>query len=79
MGYAENEEVALQIINDFARELKNGDVLILLNTLVNNRLHLHLSVRMSVQTNKSIPLSHCKTINMIVLFKCMNKAEMKAI
>ena len=34
---------------------------------------------MSVQTYKSIPLSNRKTINMLVLFKCMNKAEIKAI
>ena len=34
---------------------------------------------MSVQTYKSIPLSNRKTINYLVLFKCMNKAEIKAI
>ena len=34
---------------------------------------------MSVQTYKSIPLSNRKTINILVLFKCMNKAEIKAI
>ena len=51
----------------------------LLNTIVNNRRHLRLSVWMSVQTYKSIPLSNRKTINMLVLFKCMNKAEIKAI
>ena len=34
---------------------------------------------MSVQTYKSIPLSNRKTINILVMFKCMNKAEIKAI
>ena len=33
---------------------------------------------MSVQAYKSIPLRNCKTINMLVLFRCMNKAELKA-
>ena len=28
---------------------------------------------------KSIPLSYRKTINILVLFKCMNKAEIKAL
>ena len=56
MGYAENEEDTLLLIDDYASELKNGDVLKLLNTIVNNRRHLRLSVWMSVQTYKSIPL-----------------------
>ena len=34
---------------------------------------------MSVQTYKSIPLSNRKTINVLVLFKCSNKAEIKSI
>ena len=34
---------------------------------------------MSVQTYKSIPLSNRKTINILVLFKCTNKAEIKSI
>ena len=34
---------------------------------------------MSVQTYKSIPLSNRKTINVLVLFKCTNKAEIKTI
>ena len=34
---------------------------------------------MGVQTYKSIPLSNRKTINVLVLFKCINKAEIKAI
>ena len=34
---------------------------------------------MSEQTYKSIPLSNRKTINIIVLFRCMNKAEIKVI
>ena len=79
MGYAENEEDTLLLIDDYASELKNGDILKLLNTFVNNRRHLRLSVWMSVQTYKSIPLSNRKTINMLVMFKCMNKAEIKAI
>ena len=79
MGYAENEEDTLLLIDDYASELKNGDILKLLNTFVNNRRHLRLSVWMSVQTYKSIPLSNRKTINMLILFKCMNKAEIKAI
>ena len=79
MMYSELEEDTLLLIDDYASELKNGDVLKLLNTLVNNRRHLRLSIWMSVQTYKSIPLSNRKTINMLVLFKCMNKAEIKAI
>ena len=34
---------------------------------------------MSVQTYKSIPLSNRKTINILVLFKITNKAEIRAI
>ena len=77
--YAQDEEDTLLLIDDYASELKNGDVLKLLNSLVNNRRHLRLSVWMSVQTYKSIPLSNRKTINILILFKCMNKAEIKAI
>ena len=79
MGYAQEEEDTLLLIDDFASELKNGDVLKLLNSLVNNRRHLRLSIWMGVQTYKSIPLSNHKTINVLVLFKCMNKAEIKTI
>ena len=77
--YAQEEEDTLLLIDDYASELKNGDVLKLLNSLVNNRRHLRLSIWMSVQTYKSIPLSNRKTINILVLFRCMNKAEIKAI
>jgi hypothetical protein len=77
--YAADEEDTLLLIDDFASELKNGDVLKLLNSLINNRRHLRLSVIMSVQTYKSIPLSNRKTINILVLFKCTNKAEIKSI
>ena len=77
--YEENKEDTFLLIDDFASELKNSDVLKLLNPLVNNRRHLRLSVWMSVQTYKSIPLSNRKTINLLVLFKCMNKAETKAL
>ena len=69
MEYAENEEDTLLLIDDFASEVKNGDVLKLLNTLMNNRRHLRLSLWMSVQTYKSIPLSNRKTINILVMFK----------
>ena len=79
MGYAQEEEDTLLLIDDYASELKNGDVLKLLNSLVNNRRHLRLSIWMGVQTYKSIPLSNRKTINVLVLFKCMNKAEIKCI
>ena len=79
MQYAAEEEDTLLLIDDFASELKNGDVLKLLNSLINNRRHLRLSVIMSVQTYKSIPLSNRKTINILVLFKCTNKAEIKSI
>ena len=77
--YAQNEEDTLLIIDDYAGELKNGDLLKLLNSLVNNRRHLRLSIWMSVQTYKSIPLSNRKTINVLVLFKCSNKSEIKSI
>ena len=79
MEYAKNQVDTLLLIDDYASELKNGDILKLLNTFVNNRHHLRLSVWMSVQTYKSIALSNLKTINIIVMFKCMNKAEIKAI
>ena len=79
MQYAENEEDTLLLIDDYASELKNGDVLKLLNTLVNNRRHLRLTIWMSVQTYKSIPLSNRKTINYLIVFKTMNKAEIHAI
>lgn len=77
--YASDEEDTLLIIDDYASELKNGDLLKLLNSLVNNRRHLRLSIWMSVQTYKSIPLSNRKTINTLVLFKTTNKAEILAI
>ena len=69
------------LIDDYASELKNGDVLKLLNSLVNNRRHLRLSIWMEVQTYKSIPLSNRKIMNVLklVLFRCINKAEIKAI
>ena len=79
VDYASNEEDTLLLIADFASELKNGDLLKLLNSLINNRRHLRLSVIMSVQTHKSIPLSNRKTINIFVLFKITNKAEIRAI
>ena len=79
IDYAQNEEDTLLIIDDYAGELKNGDLLKLLNSLVNNRRHLRLSIWMSVQTYKSIPLSNRKTINVLVLFKCSNKSEIKSI
>ena len=68
MGYAEEEEDTLLLIDDYASELKNGDVLKLLNSLVNNRRHLHLLIWMSVQMYKSIPLSNRKTIYYLILF-----------
>ena len=46
--YASEEEDTLLLIDDFASELKNGDVLKLLNSLINNRRHLRLSIIMSV-------------------------------
>ena len=79
VDYATEEEDTLLLIDDFASQLKNGDLLKLLNSLVNNRRHLRLSIWMSVQTYKSIPLSNRKTINVLVLFKCTNKAEIKCI
>ena len=57
MGYAQEEEdTKLLPIDDYASEMKNGDVLKLLNSLINNRRHLRLSIWMGVQTYKSIPL-----------------------
>ena len=73
MGYAQEEEDTLLLIDDYASELKNGDVLKLLSSLVNNRWHLRLSKWMRVQTYKSIHLSNRKAINVLVLFKCMKK------
>ena len=79
MQYAENEQGTLLLIDDYASELKNGDVLKLLNTLVNNRRHLRLTIWMSVQTYKAYHLSNRKTINYLIMFKTMNKAEIRAI
>ena len=67
------------LIDDYVSELKNGDVMKLLNSLANNRRHLHLSIWMGVQTYKSIPRSNRKTINVLVLFKCMNKADIRVL
>ena len=40
--YAMEEEDTLLLIDDFASQLKNGDLLKLLNSLVNNQRHLRL-------------------------------------
>ena len=79
VGYSQEEEDTLLLIDDYASELKNGDLLKLLNSLVNNRRHLRLSIWMSVQTYRSIPMSNRKTINCLILFKCNNKAEINSI
>lgn len=78
-GYADQEEDTLLIIDDFAAELKDRKILRLLNKMINNRRHERLSIWMSVQTYKSIPLSNRKTINYLVLFKPSNMAEQKAV
>ena len=81
IAYAPEEEDKLLLIDDYASELKNRDLLKLLSSLVNNRHHLRFSIWMSVQTYKSIPLSNRKTINVLILFKykCSNKVEIKTI
>ena len=43
MEYAANEEDTLLLIDDYASELKNGDVLKLLNTLVTDDIYVCLS------------------------------------
>ena len=48
--YATEDEDTLLLIVDFESQLKNGDLVKLLNSLVNNRHHLQLSIWMSVQT-----------------------------
>lgn len=78
-AYAEQGEDTLLIIDDFAAELKNNKLLRLLNKAVNNRRHERLSIWMSVQTYRSIPLSNRKTINILVLFKPNNRAETKSV
>ena len=55
--------------------MKNPSFLRLFNTLINNRCHLHLTIRTLVQTYNSIPLSNRKTINFLILFKCKNNTE----
>ena len=77
--YAEQHEDTLLIIDDYASELKNPKLLRLLCKMVNNRRHERLSIWMSVQTYRSIPLSNRRTINYLVLFKMKNKAETKAV
>ena len=42
--YAAEEEDTLLLIDDFASELKNNDLLKLMNSLVNHRRHLCLSI-----------------------------------
>jgi hypothetical protein len=78
-GYADQGEDTLLIIDDFAAELKDRKLLRLLKKMINNRRHERLSIWMSVQTYKSIPLSNRKTINYLVLFKPSNMAEQKAV
>ena len=47
MGCTQEEENNLLLIDDYVSELKYSDVLKLLNTLVNNRHHLCLSIWMA--------------------------------
>ena len=77
--FSSEEMDSLLILDDFASELKNNELLKMFNMLINNRRHLRLSIWMSVQTYLSIPLSNRKTINFLVLFKCSNKREINSI
>ena len=47
--------------------------------MINNCRHMSVSIFVSVQTYKSVPMSVRKTLNVCVLFKINNKAEIKAI
>ena len=78
-GYAEQGEDTLLIFDDFSSEIKHPRLLRLLNRAVNNRRHERLSIWMSVQTYRSIPLSNRKTINYLVMFKPSNAAEQKSV
>ena len=59
--------------------MKDNNLLRLLPMCVNNRRHMRLSIWASIQTYKSVPIALCKTVNVCVLFKINNKAEIKSI
>ena len=79
LGYASEKENTLLIIDDFASQMKDANLLRLLLMMVNNRRHAFLTIWTSIQTYKSVPLGLRKTCNVCVLFKINNKAEIKAI
>ena len=55
MEYSDNKKDTLLLINDYARELKNGYVLKLFNTLVNNHCHLRCSQCPSYRLHAPFP------------------------
>ena len=79
LGYASEKENTLLIIDDFASQMKDANLLHTLLMMINNRRHMYMIIFVSVQTYKSVPIALCKTVNVCVLFKINNKAEIKAI
>ena len=79
LGYASEKENTLLIIDDFASQMKDANLLRTLLMMINNRRHMYMSIFVSVQTYKSVPMALRKTVNVCVLFKINNKAEIKAI
>ena len=70
-------ENRLFIIDDYASQMKDANLLRLLLVMINNRRHRFVSIFVSVQTYKSVPLGLRRTVNVCVLFKIHNKAEIK--
>ena len=59
--------------------MKDANLLRLLLMSIQNRRHMYLTIWTSIQTYKSVPLGLRRTVNVCVLFKINNKAEIKAI
>ena len=59
--------------------MKDANLLRTLLMMINNIRHMYMSIFVSVQTYKSVPMALRKTVNVCVLFKINNKAEIKAI
>ena len=52
LGYAAEKENTLLIIDDYASQMKDANLLRLLLMMINNRRHLFASIFVSVQTYK---------------------------
>ena len=79
LHYASEKENTLLIIDDYASQMKDNNLLQLLLMMVNNRQHMRLSIWACIQTYKSVPIALRKTVNICILFKINNTAEIKFI